>query len=262
MNGINDTRSGSLIFTGTSNVELPVTNKASYPPAFREKSRLEYYASLFNSVEINSSFKKIPMPKTVARWAASVPDGFRFTFKLWNGITHNKDLVFQAEDVKNFLTVISASGSRKGCLLVQFPGKLSITALGQVDQLLMHIRNSNPGQEWKVALEFRNQSWYHTDVYELLNGYQAAIVYHDMPGSVSTGVEHLGAFIYVRFHGTEKGYRGTYPDALLKEYAERMNTWNQQGREVYVYFNNTLGDAVKNLMTLNSMLIPGRVHSG
>jgi len=254
MNDSENTKPGGLIFTGTSNLELPVTNKSSYPPEFRDKSRLEYYGSLFNSVEINSSFKKVPMAKTVARWVTTVPEGFRFTFKLWKGITHNKNLDFDGGDVEHFFRIISAAGNNKGCLLVQFPGKISITSIGQVEQMLMAIRQSDPNHEWKVALEFRHQSWYDAEVYNLLSQFGAALVFHDMPGSASMELEYLAAFVYLRFHGTEKGYRGTYPDALLEEYAAKILHWNKEGRAVYVYFNNTLGAAVKNLMSLNQML--------
>ena len=79
-------------YCGTSNVVLPVPNKTHYPKAYQDKSRLHYYASIFNSVEINSSFAKVPRAKTVERWADDVPENFRFTFKLWRGITHAKEL--------------------------------------------------------------------------------------------------------------------------------------------------------------------------
>jgi uncharacterized protein YecE (DUF72 family) len=58
------------------------------------------------------------------------------------------------------------------------------------------------------------------------------------------------AHVYIRFHGTEKGYRGTYTDETLREYAERIKDWNADGKVVYVYFYNTLGEAANNLATL------------
>src|SRR4051812_48059362 len=77
-------------YCGTSNVELPVPNKTFFPPEFQEKSRLCYYSSLFNTVEINSSFYRIPLPRTVEKWSSEVTDDFLFTFKLWREITHGK----------------------------------------------------------------------------------------------------------------------------------------------------------------------------
>ena len=121
-----------MIYTGTSGLVLPVANKRSYPEAFQDKSRLTYYASLFNSIEINSSFKKLPMRRTVEKWNESVPDNFQFTFKLSRSITHNKALLFNTEDIKTFLQVVSSVNNKKGCLLVQFPGKLTISEISQL----------------------------------------------------------------------------------------------------------------------------------
>ncbi len=88
MNSINNT-----FYSGTSGLVLPVP-KLLYPAEFQDKSRLTYYASLFNSIEINSSFYKIPQIPTVCKWAESVPDNFQFTFKLSKAITHAKGLEF------------------------------------------------------------------------------------------------------------------------------------------------------------------------
>src|SRR3954471_14852776 len=97
-------------YCGTSNVVLPVRNKGYFPPEFQDKTRLNYYASLFNSVEVNSSFYKLPLPRTVEKWANDVSDNFRFTFKLSKSITHAKELHYNVEDVADFMRVVSAAG--------------------------------------------------------------------------------------------------------------------------------------------------------
>ncbi len=239
------------IYSGTSGLVLPVPNKQLFPPAFQDKSRLTYYASIFNSIEINSSFYKVPMASTVQKWAASVPEGFKFTFKLWKGITHNKGLTFNPEDVDHFIQTITHSGDKKGCLLVQFPPSLVIASAGKVEKLLISIRQVDPELEWKLALEFRNRSWYHEDIYDLLHQYRAEIVLHDMPASATPLIDENMEFIYLRFHGPDGDYKGSYTDDFLSEYAQYVKTWKQDGKDVYVYFNNTAGDAIKNLMTLN-----------
>jgi uncharacterized protein YecE (DUF72 family) len=61
---------------GTSGLQVPIP-KRDFPPAFADKSRLAFYSTLFNSVEINSSFYKIPQAKTLSRWAAETGDDFR-----------------------------------------------------------------------------------------------------------------------------------------------------------------------------------------
>src|ERR1700712_4713375 len=106
-------------YAGTSGLVLPMPNKSYYPQEFKERSRLCYYSSLFNSIEVNSSFYKIPQARTVAKWAQEVRDDFKFTFKLWRGITHEKGLVFNPDDVGRFMQAIDRAGTHKGCLLIE-----------------------------------------------------------------------------------------------------------------------------------------------
>jgi uncharacterized protein YecE (DUF72 family) len=109
-----------IFYSGISGLQTPIP-KRDFAPEFADKSRLTFYASLFNSIEINSSFYKIPIAKTLSKWCTEVPGDFKFTFKLWQGITHNKGLAFNPDDVFKFIEVINVVGSKKGCLLVQFP---------------------------------------------------------------------------------------------------------------------------------------------
>ncbi|HUR10328.1 MAG TPA: DUF72 domain-containing protein [Flavitalea sp.] len=225
-----------------------------YPAAFQGKSRLTYYASLFSSVEINSSFYKLPRITTVKNWAESVPGGFQFTFKLSKDITHVKDLQFQPDAIDQFINTINHIGDLKGCLLIQFPPKLQIEKMQQVEKLLSHIRKSDPSNEWKIAVEFRHLSWYHEEVFSLLNKMKVALVFHDLPASATPLTALAGNFRYVRFHGYGANYRGSYPDDLLLQYARNFKEWVIEGNPVYFYFNNTMGDAVRNLQTLNELL--------
>jgi uncharacterized protein YecE (DUF72 family) len=239
-------------YAGTSNVVLPVPNKAFFPEAYRDKSRLHYYASLFNSVEINSSFYKIPMSRTVAKWAADVPDGFRFTFKLWKGITHVGGLAYRQEDLYPFLEAIAPAADKKGCLLLQFPASLTAVHFAQLAKLLADVEQANR-QYWPLALEFRHHSWYSDKVYRLLEKHEATIVTHDMPASSTPDVGLDTKNRYLRFHGERGKYGGSYDDYFLHEYAGYIKTWLREKKVVYVYFNNTMGSAVQNLITLNSM---------
>ena len=240
-------------YSGISGLQLDIP-KYSFPPPFENASRLTYYASLFNSIEINSSFYKIPQAATVHKWAASVPEKFRFTFKLWKGITHSKALNFNKEDVSAFFNSIDSVKGKKGCLLIQFPPSLSRASTAQLDNLLSCIKETNTTQDWKVAVEFRNKSWYHEHVYDLLNFHKAAIVIQDIPKSATPLLNHTSDSIYIRFHGPSGNYRDSYSEDFLNEYASYLNEWLEEGKTVYVYFNNTMGDAFKNLKTLNSLL--------
>jgi uncharacterized protein YecE (DUF72 family) len=240
-------------YSGLSGLQLDIP-KYLYPPPFENASRLTYYSSFFNSIEFNSSFYKIPQAATVSKWAALVPEYFKFTFKLWKEITHSKGFNFREEDVSAFLKSINSVHDKKGCLLIQFPPSLDKHNIVQLDKLLRCIKEIDTIKEWKIAVEFRNKSWYHKSVYDLLHFYRAAIVIHDIPKSVTPLIHHKSDFMYIRFHGPTGNYRDSYSEDFLNEYVTYINEWMEEGKTVYVYFNNTLGDALNNLKTLNSLL--------
>lgn len=242
-------------YSGTSGLVLPVANKLGFPPAYKDKSRLSYYASMFNSLEVNSSFYKIPMATTTRRWATEVPAGFKFTFKLFRGITHNKALAFEEALVEKFMHVIDQVGVKKGALLVQFPASIRFDSFSQLELLLTIIREYDPKKTWQLSIEFRHISWYRKETYKLLARYHAAIVIHDMPKSIPPEVKSRLDFEYVRFHGPAGDYKGGYSDEVLQGYADKINTWLAEGKTVYVYFNNTIGDALKNLIKLNESIV-------
>jgi uncharacterized protein YecE (DUF72 family) len=240
---------GRAYYAGTSGLVLPVPNKQSYPPQFQDQPRLVYYAALFNSIEINSSFYKIPQAATLRKWAGLVPDDFRFTFKLWKGITHEKDLQYTPADLHRFAEAINAVGSKKGALLVQFPPSIREGRFLQISNLLQEVRSVAP--DWDIAVEFRHPSLYAERTDQLLLGLNMSLVIHDLPASASPQEPLDVPFVYLRFHGPNGGYRGSYDDAFLSEQASIINDWITSGKRVYVYFNNTMGDAVQNLQTLN-----------
>ena len=240
-------------FFGLSGIELPLP-KYQFPPEYQKTTRLTYYSTFFNSIEVNSSFYKIPMPATVARWASSVPEHFRFTFKLFKEISHVKNLDFDSSLICKFLDIISHVGNKKGCLLVQFPPGLKSENIHQLDRLLHSIQNANIENSWKVAVEFREKGWYTEDVYDLLSEYQSSLVIHDIQRSATPATRSMSDVVYVRFHGPTGNYRGSYTEAFLHEYAEYINEWLTQHRTVYVYFNNTAGDAFHNLRSLHKLL--------
>lgn len=242
---------------GLSGIELPVP-KYQFPPEYHNASRLMYYATFFNSIEINSSFYKIPMKRTVVRWASSVPSDFKFTFKLFREITHVRDLAFEVSHIAEFLQTISYVEEKKGCLLVQFPPSLQSENIGQLGELLTAIQKADPQRMWHVAVEFRNRGWYIPEVYDLLESHNASIVIHDIQRSATPVNTISSNVIYVRFHGPTGNYRGSYTEAFLQEYAEYLKDWLADAKKVYVYFNNTAGDAFNNLRMLRNLMEDSR----
>lgn len=238
-------------YSGCSGLHLPVP-RAQYPPEFQGKSRLAYYSFLFNSIEINSIFYKLPRHSTVVNWAETVPDNFRFTFKVSKTITHIKGLDFAKKDVTDFIKTVENISDKKGCLLAQFPPSLKIEKLDELQNLLEALGEATQYTPWRIAMEFRNSTWYEREVYELLHEFNVSMVIHDIPASATSLDEPVGEFIYLRFHGPEPRYRGNYSDEFLQRYAGYIKQWIKEGKTVFAYFNNTVGDAAGNLITLNN----------
>ena len=176
-------------FSGISGVVLPIP-KYKFPEDFQKSSRLTYYSSLFNSVEINRSFYVLPNGKTLAKWSNEVPENFKFTFKLWKQITHAKGLEFHESDVKNFMDAIENVGDKKGCLLIQFPASIKKHNIDQLQHLLHVVQINNSSKLWKVAIEFRDNSWYTEDTYNLVDAYGATVVIHDKSRVASPHMPH------------------------------------------------------------------------
>ena len=233
------------VYSGLSGLQLPIP-KYLFPKPFENASRLTYYASIFNSIEINSSFYKIPQGRTVRKWAALVPKDFRFTFKLWKGLTHNKDFDFKEEDVAAFFDSVNSVDEKKGSILIQLPPRVGME--------LKKALESDPTQEWKIAVEFRNKSWYNEEVYDLFSDYKATVVIQDIPRSATPLLNQDFYFVYLMFHGPHGNYRDSYSNDFLKEYATLIHEWKEEGKTIYAYFNNTMGDAFKNANTLERFI--------
>lgn len=248
-----NTGENKLFYCGTSNIVLPVRNKGFFPDEYRDKSRLNYYSSLLNTVEVNSSFYKLPLARTVEKWANDVPEDFRFTFKLSKSITHAKELDYNAEDVVNFFRVVDNAANKKGCILIQFPASIKVSKFQKLKQLLDEITAVST-QDWHLAVEFRDSSWYRDTVYQMLESYKAVVVMHDMPKSFTPIIDMEQNFVYLRFHGQAGDYRGGYDDDFLRDHAANIRDWLEQGLPVFAYFNNTIGDAVHNAIMLDSFL--------
>jgi uncharacterized protein YecE (DUF72 family) len=240
-------------FGGLSGIQLPVP-KYQFPPEWQNASRLSYYASFFNSIEINCSFYKIPLPRTISKWSDSVNDDFKFTFKLFKDITHSKGLNFKDHHLTNFFNAINHVGSKKGCILVQFPPSITISSIDSIEVLADKLNHNNSDASWNICFEFRHPSWYNDDLYSILNRHHGHLVRHDMPASATPFITNDNGVIYQRFHGPTGNYRGNYDSSFLAEYAQYIKQWLQEGKEIFVAFNNTAGEAYHNIATLNSFI--------
>ena len=194
------------------------------------------------------------MASTVSKWAGSVDEKFKFSFKVWKEITHIKNLNFEESNIEIFLKAISGAGEKKGCLLIQFPPGLGVEAVGQLDKLLYCFQKYDNNREWSIAVEFRNKTWYNDKVYTLLENYHCTLVIHDKQASATPWRNEEAPFLYLRLHGPTGNYRGSYTEDFLTEYAEYIRVWRNENKMVFIYFNNTMGEAFSNLQMLNKLV--------
>ena len=235
--------------TGTSGIVVPGP-KATFPEAYQATSRLTYYATLFNSLEVNSTFYRIPQAKTFAAWAAETGPDFDFTIKLWRDITHTKTLAEDLSGIVRFMDAARELGTKKGCLLIQFPPSNTIRQLKAVGALLTALAAADPAHEWRKAVEFRHPSWYEDDAFDMLDHHGASLVLHDKGPARNSQLNEEADFVYLRFHGPKGNYRESYERDFLHDQAEQIHDYLQEGKDVYAYFNNTMGAALENAQDL------------
>ncbi len=145
-------------------------------------------------------------------------------------------------------------GEKKGCLLIQFPGSITASHIHDIESILQHIEDADPQHTWRKAIEFRHNSWYKESVYTLLERSKTAIVVHDMPKSATPEIEQKRDLVFLRFHGPVGDYRGSYHEEELDAIAADIKEWLKEGKDVYAYFNNTIGDAYDDAMMLKRLV--------
>lgn len=219
-----------------------------YPGDLAASRWFEHYASLFDTVEINNTFYRLPEEQTFAAWAARAPKRFLFAIKASRFLTHMKKLKDPQEPLNRLFSRMRPLGRHLGPVLYQLPPgwKLDLERLEQFLQLLP--------RRARHAIEFREPSWYRDDTLELLARLGVALVLHDMRGS-ATARERVGPFVYVRFHGAAGTYSGSYSDRRLADWADWLHGQRASGADVYAYFNNDVGGhAPRNAVTLRRFL--------
>jgi uncharacterized protein YecE (DUF72 family) len=208
----------------------------------------DHYASVFDTVEINNSFYRLPDAPTFARWAERAPQGFVFAVKASRFLTHMKKLKDPEEPVGRFFERARELGSHLGPVLYQLPPGWK----ADVDRLAGFLRVIPLGV--CHVLEFRDPSWYRDDVMERLRARDVALCLHDMRGSATDRVR-VASFVYVRFHGTTGRYHGGYPEERLRVWADWLGNQADQGASVYAYFNNDVGGhAPRDALTLRRLM--------
>ena len=223
----------SAIHIGCSGWQYQHWRGDFYPSVLPQRQWLEYYASQFDTVEINNTFYRLPEGSTFEAWRRRIPKGFVYAVKASRFLTHMKKLNEPREPLRRFFTRARHLRRALGPVLYQLPPRWPLN----LERLETFLRCLPRGV--RQAIEFREPSWYDGRVFALLDRYRVALCLHDMRGSES-GMRAVGPFVYVRFHGVQK-YSGSYAGAALERWAAWLAERACSGHAVYAYFNNDTG---------------------
>ena len=233
---------------GTSGWNYGHWKETFYPPELPSARWLRFYADRLHSVEINNSFYNLPEKKTFMKWKNETPEGFVFSVKASRYITHMKKLKDPREAVQRFIDRVDALEEKLGPLLFQLPPRWRCNPerLASFLELLP--------RDHRYSFEFRDESWFNDEVYDILRIHGAGLCIYHMSGFASPK-ELTADFAYIRLHGPGGAYEGTYDTQTLAGWAGAFSTWSSRGNEVYCYFDNDQhGYAVQNALRLQSML--------
>jgi uncharacterized protein YecE (DUF72 family) len=234
---------------GCSGWNYPHWREVVYPKGLPARRWLEHYATLFDTVEVNTTFYRLAKPSAVARWVQETPAEFVFAAKASRYMTHMKRLTDLEPSLAKYYDAIEplASSPKLGPVLWQFPANFQ----RDEDRLANALAILPEGRH---AFEFRHRSWFTADVYELLRAYGAALAYGDHPERPWQPLELTAGWTFIRFHYGRRGRRGNYSETELSEWASELAGVRREA-EIYAYFNNDWeGFAVANALRLKELM--------
>jgi uncharacterized protein YecE (DUF72 family) len=205
---------------------------AVYPPGCPPRRWLAHYATLFGTVEVNSTFYRLARPEAVARWVADTPPGFVFTVKASRYLTHVRRLQDMGRGVERLYAGIAplVESGKLGPVLWQLPGSFH----RDEERLAGALERLPPGRH---CVEFRHPSWFCSEVFGLLHTFGVALVEADDPRRPLPRPPLTADFAFIRFHHGHRGRRGNYSETELRAWAERLRGLRREA-EVFAYFNN------------------------
>jgi uncharacterized protein YecE (DUF72 family) len=235
-----------------------------YPTGLAQRRELEYAAARMTSIEINGSFYSLQRPSSYAAWRAATPDDFVFSVKGGRYITHLKRLVDVDTPLANFFASgVLALGPKLGPVLWQLPERLAFdadvldafftslprTTTAAAEVATHHDDKVKEGRSLTVAevdvpvrhaLEFRSATFASEEAFEVMRRHGVACVLADTAGRWPKVEQVTADFMYVRLHGDKELYASGYTDASLAEWAAKCHAWEEQGLDVFVYFDNDI----------------------
>lgn len=231
------------IYTGTAGWSISSAAADHFPG---DGSHLQRYGQVFNCVEINSSFYRPHQPQTYARWAASVPDDFRFSVKMPRQITHDLRLRDYAAELQRFVTESGELKQKLGCVLVQLPPSLKFDA-ALANAFFADIVTRF---DCMIAFEARHASWFAAPADALLTNLHITRVRADPPAGQPGPHVPTTPAAYVRLHGSPRIYHSSYDDdylQALKQTLVQPDSW-------CIFDNTASGAAIFNALDLLRLL--------
>jgi uncharacterized protein YecE (DUF72 family) len=213
----------SKVMAGASGYSFKEWKGTFYPEKMKPEEMLAYYCARLPTVEINNTFYRMPAVSMLENWAATVPEAFRFSIKASRAITHMARMKAEAaESVAYLYKNLAALGPKLGAVLFQLPPNLA-KDLPRLTAFLAMLPANH-----RAAFEFRNDTWFTDDVYEVLKGAGASLCFSEREDNAPPPLVETAPWGYVRLR------LETYSDADLEQWAKRLSAtgWN----ETFVYF--------------------------
>jgi uncharacterized protein YecE (DUF72 family) len=218
-------------FIGTSGWKYRHWESNFYPADLKKKDQFNYFTEYFSTVELNNSFYRQPSAANFNQWHLLSPKNFIYAVKANRYFTHLKKLNVEKNEILDFLEACGALENKLGPILFQLPPKWNLN-LQRLEQFLQMLP-----QNYRYTFEFRNHSWYHDDVFALLNRYNCAFCVYELEGHQSP-LMTTADFVYIRLHGPKGKYQGSYSEKSLTKWSELIITWTKENKDVYLYFDN------------------------
>jgi uncharacterized protein YecE (DUF72 family) len=220
------------VLIGTSGWHYDSWRGPFYPEGVTLKDQLRYYASQFQTTELNGVFYRTPTVEAVKSWRRDTGKDFVFAWKASKFITHWKRLSQKSVNSLELLeSRLALLGGKAGPILFQLPPNFAAD-LDRLDAFLKLLPKKR-----RFSFEFRHSSWYEPRVLRRLSDHNISLClsdHHDAPAPWKRTAD----FVYVRGHGPGGRYKDHYGAETLRQWAKRIRSWRKQGCDVYVYFDN------------------------
>jgi uncharacterized protein YecE (DUF72 family) len=233
---------------GCSGFSYPHWRGTFYPPDLPAGRWLEYYCTVFRTVELNVTFYRLPGPSAFDAWYAGTPPDFSFALKGSRFITHVKKLLDPAEPLKLFFANANRLREKLEAVLWQLPPGVRANA-DRLAAFLLALRK----YPVRHVFEFRHESWASDEITALCSEHNACLCKADWPAFLDAA-PLTADFVYIRRHGQGGDYATGYTKRQLEKDASRIRRYREGGRDVFVYFNNdAFGNAPRNARELQAM---------